>query len=90
MLEIFQTGAHYHLIHAVALVAFGIWAQQAGATASSWTGWMFVAGTLLFSGSLYALAISGVRALGAITPLGGLSFMAGWLIWAVVSLRGNS
>jgi uncharacterized membrane protein YgdD (TMEM256/DUF423 family) len=53
----------------------------------AWAGWLFVAGTLLFSGSLYALALSGVRWLGAITPLGGVCFLAGWLCLALAARR---
>jgi uncharacterized membrane protein YgdD (TMEM256/DUF423 family) len=53
-----------------------------------WAGWLFIAGTLLFSGSLYALALSGARWLGAITPLGGVGFLAGWLCLALAAARG--
>src|SRR5262249_53161176 len=81
-LATFETGARYHMYHALALLAVG-WA--AGRWPSAWVsaaGWLFVAGTVLFSGSLYLLAVTGVRALGAITPLGGLAFIAGWLALA--------
>lgn len=57
------------------------------ATAASASGWCFVAGTVLFSGSLYAMALSGVRALGAITPLGGVAFIVGWVLLAVAASR---
>jgi uncharacterized membrane protein YgdD (TMEM256/DUF423 family) len=82
MLAVFETGVRYHLIHALALLAVA-WA---GTRWKSWAvvaaGWLFVAGIVLFSGSLYALSLSGVRALGAITPLGGVAFIVGWLLLA--------
>jgi uncharacterized membrane protein YgdD (TMEM256/DUF423 family) len=79
-----QTGAHYHLVHALALGLVALVWPRAGGTALSVAGWAFVAGTLLFSGSLYAMTLTGVRVLGAVTPLGGLGFMVGWaaLGWA--------
>ena len=85
MLAVFETGARYHMYHALALVAVAWavarWPESQAAVA----GWLFVAGIVVFSGSLYALALTGVRALGAITPLGGLCFLAGWgmLAWTV-------
>src|SRR3954470_13897894 len=85
MLATFETGVRYQMYHALGLLAVG-WActrWPGGATAAS--GWLFVAGTLLFSGTLYALALSGERWLGAITPIGGVAFLAGWLslAWSV-------
>jgi len=71
-LEVFETGARYHLYHAVAMILAGILAARGA-------GWVFQAGIVLFSGSLYALALGDVRALGAITPFGGLAFLVGWL-----------
>jgi len=85
----FETGARYHMYHALALLAVA-WASARwpGGTTSA-AGWLFVAGTVLFSGSLYLLAVTGVRALGAITPFGGLAFIAGWiaLAWAAWASR---
>ena len=79
-LATFETGARYHMYHALALLGVA-WAVTRWP--SAWTaGWLFVAGTVLFSGSLYLLAVTGVRALGAITPLGGLAFILGWLALA--------
>jgi uncharacterized membrane protein YgdD (TMEM256/DUF423 family) len=79
MLEVFEVGVRYQMYHAFALLftAWSIsrWPQGHGVTA----GWLFLAGTVIFSGSLYALSISGVRSLGAITPLGGLAFLGGWV-----------
>ena len=79
MLAVFETGARYQMYHALGLFVAawavirwpGPWAVRAG--------WLFVAGTLLFSGSLYALALSGMRWLGAATPFGGVAFLAGWV-----------
>lgn len=78
MLTIWQTGVLYHLIHAVALLGLGVLAQRGSGSAVSVAGWAFTAGILVFSGSLYALALSGVRVLGAITPIGGVAFLVGW------------
>ncbi len=88
LLAIWQTGAQYQLAHALALLAAGLLAGRAPGAASASAGWLFLAGTVLFSGSLYALALSGVRALGAVTPLGGVAFLGGWaaLAWAAWTL----
>ncbi|HET6344032.1 MAG TPA: DUF423 domain-containing protein [Myxococcota bacterium] len=85
LMAIYQTGVQYHLVHAVALFGAGLLASKAPEPGPAvWAGWAFVVGTVLFSGSLYALALTGVRSLGAVTPLGGLAFLAGWLCvaWA--------
>src|SRR5262245_10851868 len=88
MLTVFETGARYHMYHALGLIAVA-WAASrwpgSGATAA---GWCFVAGTLLFSGSLYVLSTTGLRWLGAITPFGGLAFIAGWIFLALAAARG--
>lgn len=87
MLEVFETGARYQMYHAVALLAAAwIVARFPGALANA-SGWLFLAGTVLFSGSLYAMALTGVRALGAITPIGGVCFIAGWCCLALAALR---
>jgi uncharacterized membrane protein YgdD (TMEM256/DUF423 family) len=84
MLSAFEIGTRYQMYHALALLAVA-WActRWPGAAVNA-SGWLFVAGTVLFSGSLYALSLSGVRWLGAITPFGGLALLAGWacLAWA--------
>ncbi len=87
LLEVFRTGAQYQLVHALALVAAGLVAARSPGTPAAWAGWLFLAGSVLFSGSLYALALSGVRALGAVTPFGGVAFIAGWVALAVAGLR---
>jgi uncharacterized membrane protein YgdD (TMEM256/DUF423 family) len=88
LLVVFETGARYEMYHALGLFAAAWVAGRApGAGAATWAGWLFVAGTVLFSGSLYALALSGVRGLGAVTPLGGVAFVAGWIALAIAALR---
>jgi uncharacterized membrane protein YgdD (TMEM256/DUF423 family) len=86
-LAVFETGARYQMYAAFGLLAAGWAAARWAGSAASWGGWLLLAGTLLFSGSLYALALSGVRWLGAITPLGGVAFIAGWVLLAVAALR---
>jgi len=85
-LDTFQTAAQYQMYHALGTLAIGILLARFSIEGSSWlnaAGWLFVAGTVLFSGSLYLLAVTDVRWLGAITPLGGVAFLAGWLALAV-------
>jgi uncharacterized membrane protein YgdD (TMEM256/DUF423 family) len=87
-LSTFETGARYQMYHALALlaVAFAIthWPQSNLPVAA---GWLFIAGTLLFSGSLYALSLTDVRWLGAVAPLGGAAFIAGWLCLALTAWK---
>jgi len=78
-LAVFETGARYQMYHGLALLAVAWAASRWPGTLTQCAGWLFVAGTVLFSGSLYALALTGVRWLGAITPLGGVAFLAGWV-----------
>jgi uncharacterized membrane protein YgdD (TMEM256/DUF423 family) len=89
-LAIFETGVRYHLIHALALLAVA-WAvdRWPGALANT-AGWAFLAGIAVFSGSLYLLVLTGNRWLGAVTPIGGLSFLLGWLALAVAALRARN
>lgn len=82
-LEIFETGARYQMYHALAMVLCAVIATSGAKTA----GWIFQAGIVVFSGSLYALALTDVKILGAITPLGGLAFLAGWAWLAITALR---
>jgi len=85
MLAVFEVGVRYQMYHVFALIA-AAWAQTRWPSSLIVTaGWLFVVGTILFSGSLYLLSLMGIRWLGAITPLGGLAFLAGWacLAWAV-------
>jgi uncharacterized membrane protein YgdD (TMEM256/DUF423 family) len=85
-LTIFETAARYQMYHALALLAAAWMADRWQLAQPGWAGVLFVAGTLLFSGSLYALALSGERWFGAITPLGGAAFLAGWLLLAWAAL----
>jgi uncharacterized membrane protein YgdD (TMEM256/DUF423 family) len=88
LLVAFETGVRYQMVHALALLAVG-WAHTRwpGSVLTP-SGWLFVLGTVLFSGSLYALSLTGVRWLGAITPIGGLAFLAGWLCLAWAAWKG--
>lgn len=78
-LAVLQTGVHYQMLHALALLGLALLARQLPGRLLWVAGNLFVLGIVLFSGSLYALTLSGVSALGMITPLGGLAFLAGWL-----------
>ena len=86
--DTWQTAARYHMIHALGLLAVGYAAGRWGGGLTTAAGWLFVAGVVLFSGSLYLLSTSGVRVLGAITPLGGLCFIAGWTCLLAAAARG--
>jgi len=83
-LGIFHTGVTYQTTHALALVLVALllkWYPDSSGLV--WAGWCFVAGTLVFSGSLYTLAMTGIKVLGAITPIGGVLFLAGWALLAI-------
>jgi uncharacterized membrane protein YgdD (TMEM256/DUF423 family) len=88
LLAVFETGARYQMYHALGLIAAAWAAARWPGALPQAAGWLFLAGTVLFSGSLYALALSGVRWLGAITPLGGVAFLAGWICLALAARRG--
>ena len=88
LLNTFQTAVQYHMYHALALFGIGLLAvNYPSSTLLKYSGYLFLIGIVLFSGSLYVLSISGVRWLGAITPLGGISFLAAWacLFWFAAS-----
>ncbi len=87
-LEIFETGARYQMYHALAMVLAGILASSSLARGAHTAGGLFQAGIVLFSGSLYALALTGTKGLGAITPIGGLAFLVGWIWLAWSAWRG--
>src|SRR4029453_7038060 len=80
MLAIFETGVRYHMYHALALVATAALMSKLDGRGVTAAGWCFTAGIFIFSGSLYALALTGVTVLGAITPIGGLAFLPGWVL----------
>ena len=82
MLNVFEVGVRYQIYHALALLVVSLaWSRWPRGEFSA-AGWLFVFGTVVFSGSLYALSLSGVRWLGAVTPIGGLAFLLGWLSMA--------
>ena len=87
LLEVFETAARYQLVHAVALLAIAALLARGRSRAFASGAVLFAAGTVVFAGSLYALALTGVRAWGAVTPLGGACLIAGWLAIAVGFLR---
>ena len=87
LLAVYQTGAQYHLFHALGLLLVGVIARARGDRLLAVSGWLLLAGMVLFSGSLYLLAITGERWLGAITPLGGTAFILAWLLLAVAAWR---
>jgi uncharacterized membrane protein YgdD (TMEM256/DUF423 family) len=89
LLAAFETGVRYHLIHALALLAVAWVETRWPSPAVGLAGWLFVAGILLFSGSLYLLALGSPRAVGMITPVGGLAFIAGWGAMAIGVLQGR-
>ena len=84
-MDIFKTGIFYHFIHALGLFIVAYLTTQTADSKVTWAGILFIVGILLFSGSLYALSLTGIRWLGAITPLGGLAFMGAWILIAFVS-----
>ncbi len=85
LLAVFETGARYQMYQAFGLIAAAWAAGRWPGAMAAWAGWLLVAGTILFSGSLYALALTGVRAFGAVTPLGGLAAIAGWVALALAA-----
>ncbi|MBD3265516.1 DUF423 domain-containing protein [bacterium] len=91
MLEIFEVGVRYQMFHAIALLAVA--AGCASLWSSSWTSaacWAWMVGIVIFSGSLYILAITGIRWLGAITPIGGVAFIIGWILLAIAAVKWQS
>jgi uncharacterized membrane protein YgdD (TMEM256/DUF423 family) len=87
LLAVFETGARYQMYHAFGLMAVAWAITRWPGPLLTWAGWLFAAGTVLFSGSLYALALSGMRWLGAVTPFGGVAFLAGWLCLALAARK---
>ena len=87
MLKIFHTGVEYQFYHTFALLVVALLADHVDSKKLTASGWCFLSGIILFSGSLYALAMSGLTKLGAITPVGGMFFIAGWFLLAIASLK---
>lgn len=88
MLATFEIGVRYQMYHALALLFVGLAYLKWPGTTLAAAGWLFVAGTLIFSGSLYVLAVTGARWLGALTPIGGLALLAGWVCLAWAAWKG--
>ncbi|NDP42502.1 MAG: DUF423 domain-containing protein [Aromatoleum sp.] len=89
LMAVYQTAVQYHFWHALGLLAVAVLLiQRPESGALAWSAWLLVAGLVLFSGSLYALALTGVRAFGAVTPVGGIAFLAGWAALAWAAWRG--
>lgn len=88
LLAVFETAVRYQMFHALGLLAAAWVSARWPGPAAAAAGWLFVAGTVVFSGSLYLLALTGVRWLGAVTPVGGAAFLAGWIALGWSALRG--
>jgi len=87
-LEVFHTGVQYHMIHAIGLIAIAILSDKLGnSSLVNASGWAIFIGIVLFSGSLYALSLTGLKVFGPITPLGGVSFLVGWILLAIAALK---
>lgn len=87
MMQIYKTGVEYHFYHALGLLLIGVLAILMPSTLLNWSAIFLTIGIILFSGSLYILAISGIKWLGAITPLGGLCFIVGWVLLFTAVLK---
>lgn len=90
LLAVFEVGVRYQMFHALALILLGLFAGREASALPSGVApaaWLFLAGVVVFSGSLYLLVLSGARWLGAVTPLGGVAFIVGWVMFARAALR---
>lgn len=88
LMAAYQTGVQYHFYHSFLLLVVALLLLQfPGAALFQWTGWLALVGIILFSGSLYVMALTGIKVLGAITPLGGLAFIGAWLLLAIGAYR---
>ncbi|WP_087023519.1 DUF423 domain-containing protein [Thaumasiovibrio subtropicus] len=87
LLDVFQTGVQYQFIHTLVLLVVGIWMRFLPTSGLSYAALFFALGIVMFSGSLYALALTGIKWFGPITPLGGLCFIIGWVALAVAAWR---
>lgn len=84
---VYQTGVQYHMMHAIGLILVGILSQWLPSGTLNWAGWLMLLGTILFSGSLYLLGVTGDKWLGAITPIGGVLFLVAWILVALAAFR---
>lgn len=87
MLTNYMTGVEYHFYHTFAILAVGLLAMHVQPGLLPFSGWAFVIGIILFSGSLYIMALTGITKLGAITPIGGLAFIIGWILLAITAFK---
>lgn len=90
-LAIWETAVQYQMFHAIGLLVIGVLVGTSilgGTTSLNWSGYLILAGTIIFSGSLYVLSLSGIGVLGAITPIGGVLFIAGWIMLIVAVIKG--
>ncbi|MGY8813931.1 MAG: DUF423 domain-containing protein [Gammaproteobacteria bacterium] len=87
LLVTFQTGVQYHFYHALGLIIIGLIASQVSSYGIRLSGWLMLSGIFLFSGSLYLLAITGIRQLGMITPIGGVCFILAWTVLAITVFK---
>lgn len=88
MMDIFQTGVQYHFYHALGLLAVGVIAYHLPDSGwLKWAGWLMLAGIIIFSGSLYILSTTGIKWLGAITPIGGTAFIISWILLTIAVLK---
>ena len=86
--DVYKTGVQYHFYHALGLLIIGLTALHMNdSILLQWSGWLLVAGILIFSGSLYLLTLTDTSWLGAVTPLGGLAFIAGWILFAIAVFK---
>ncbi|MEW4308252.1 DUF423 domain-containing protein [Rossellomorea marisflavi] len=87
-IETWNTGVQYQMFHAIGILIIGVMlGNLAPSSLLSWSGWLMLIGTILFSGSLYVLSLSGIKVLGAITPLGGVSFLAAWVLLIIFAAK---
>lgn len=90
MLAVYKTAVEYQFYHALGLLLIGLIGSRVESKWLNWSGVLLIAGIFLFSGSLYALSISGIKVLGAITPIGGLAFVAGWICLSIGILKNTT
>ncbi|MBV6684530.1 DUF423 domain-containing protein [Rossellomorea sp. RS05] len=87
-IETWNTGVQYQMFHAIGILIIGVMlGNLAPSSLLSWSGWLMLIGTILFSGSLYVLSLSGIKVLGAITPLGGVSFLVAWVLLIIFAAK---
>ncbi|CAH0243159.1 hypothetical protein SRABI96_02983 [Peribacillus sp. Bi96] len=86
-LETWQTAVQYQMFHAVGLLAIGLLAGKISSPLINWSGWLMLIGIILFSGSLFVLSVTQIKVLGAITPLGGVSFLVAWVLMIIAAYK---